>query len=170
MKLRKLRIAFSVACGIFGLLLIVLWMRSYQYYAGLSCPLSRNRYAFADIQFGRAYLYSSEQRKPQPRFTTRKINSPKEKTIAWLRQRETAGGFGAFEDLGLKVLIVPLWFFLALTGLVATLPWFRWSRRFSLRAVFIGITLVAIALALLNFFRARPNGPPIDVGDFADPN
>jgi len=170
MKFRKLRIAFSIACSIAGLLVIVLWMRSYQYYVGINCPLSGNRYANAHLQFGRAYLYSSQQHKPQPRFRTRKINSPKEKTIARLRRLETAAGFGAFQDGGTTYVIVPLWFFLALAVFVATLPWFRWSRRFSLRALLIGMALIAVALSLLTFFSARPNVPPIDVGDFPNPD
>jgi hypothetical protein len=45
-------------------------------------------------------------------------------------------------------MIAPYWFLIPATWLVAAAPCVRWSRRFSLRALMIGMTLFAVALGI----------------------
>jgi hypothetical protein len=46
-------------------------------------------------------------------------------------------------------LAFPHWVPILFTGMVAVLPWIRWSNRFSLRALLIATTLVAVGLGLI---------------------
>ena len=45
-------------------------------------------------------------------------------------------------------LVIPFWFPVALTVSMAAIPWIHWSRRFSLRTLLIGMSLVAVALGM----------------------
>jgi hypothetical protein len=47
-------------------------------------------------------------------------------------------------------LVLPHWFPVLLTALLATVPWLRW--RFSLRTLLIAITLVAVGLGVIVAF------------------
>lgn len=165
-KFRYLRIAFSALCGTICLLLITWWMWSYRYIISVALPLSASRTANVDMQFGRAYLYRLEVRRPQWHMKSRKMNSPTRKSIANMREREVAWGFGAYQDLGFWVIIVPHWFLVALFAFLATIPWFRLSRRFSLRALLLAMTLLAAVLGAFSYFGSKPALPPLDVGDF----
>jgi len=44
---------------------------------------------------------------------------------------------------------VPIWFLVVLTSALATLPWIRWTSRFTLRTLLIVTTLVAVVLGLI---------------------
>jgi hypothetical protein len=46
------------------------------------------------------------------------------------------------------VVIIPYWFLVLSLGVIAAAPWIRW-RRFSLRTLLIGMTLIAVGLGLL---------------------
>jgi hypothetical protein len=142
MKYRKLRIAWSVACGIICLLLIVLWVRSYwqahllSYWEGAT-----PRWAFGsergivgfrressgikplNLEGLRFYSFRPDHNQPMPGFLGfGYIHSPNNETRA----------------------IVPIWSIaLAAIAFVAA-PWLRW--RFSLRTLLIGITVAAAIL------------------------
>lgn len=45
--------------------------------------------------------------------------------------------------------IFPLWSLLLVMAVTSTLPWIRWSRRFSLRTLLIAMTLVAALLGAI---------------------
>jgi hypothetical protein len=46
-------------------------------------------------------------------------------------------------------LVIPLWFLVFVAAGIAAAPWLSWSRRFSLRTLLIGMTVVAILLGLI---------------------
>ena len=47
------------------------------------------------------------------------------------------------------VVTFPHWFPILVLGVIATLPWTSWSRRFSLRTLLIATTLIAVGLGVI---------------------
>src|SRR4051812_33900404 len=139
MSFRKLRIAFSVTCGITCVLLIVLWVRSYT--AADFCEGSIWSHWFKVESFGGQFVAkhaSSED-------VDWSIHSyPMEEIVSETFMAER--GLPRFE-LGLGLLLLPYWFLVATTAAFATVPWIRW--RFSLRSLLIAMTLVAVVLGLI---------------------
>src|SRR5438045_559825 len=60
MRFRKLRIAWSVMCGIICVLLIALWMRSYRWHEGRNWLWSNTGYIHVSSDAGLLYLGISE--------------------------------------------------------------------------------------------------------------
>ena len=130
MRYRKLRIAWSVACGVVALLLCVLWMRSYTWMdstvvLGKQLPLASYR---GHILCNKPwwFIYTGPS---QPKFTySYGISSI------------------AHQQLGMNIgdggLAVPHWLLAALIAAAWTASCFR----FSLRTLLIGMTLVAALL------------------------
>jgi hypothetical protein len=142
---RYLRIAWSVVCGIFCVLLIVLWVRSYWYvdigffkvtngvflYGG-SMPGTFGFHIYPEeyVPTGMRHLPAEEWRRARPK-------------------REGLGLLGTFRIDDQEVL-VPYWFWLLIPAAVAVAPWLPWwSKRFSLRTLLIAMTLVAVVLGLI---------------------
>jgi len=44
---------------------------------------------------------------------------------------------------------MPFWVPVLVTAALATVPWFHWSKRFSLRTLLIATTLVAVVLGII---------------------
>ncbi len=69
----------------------------------------------------------------------------------------TATGYPFLAALGFRVgdgvlrseIVVPHWFLVLLSAAFAAAPWIRWSNRFSLRALLIGTTIVAVLLGAI---------------------
>ena len=144
MKLRKLRIAFSVTCLIAAVLLIALWVRSYWWDDQLNIPLSDTRVVapqsfVGTVSFG--FCTSPEAKfmwprglKSQPvsddirlqRFTFGRVTGIPVRTVAFVR--------------------VPHWFLLLLAVALTAAPWI--PGRFTLRTLLVVTTLVAVVLGL----------------------
>jgi hypothetical protein len=162
MKYRKLRIAWSVACGVSAVLLVMLWARSYRYWDQLYTPICLEAYTSADWE-GRIITIESA--------TERKVASWSAGGGVWqwhisvpLRGRasDVAGpylsptndappigwiGFAFYKRFGLHPAIcVPIWFLVIFAATLGSLPWIAYAKRFSLRALLIGMTVVAVAL------------------------
>jgi hypothetical protein len=143
MKYRKLRIAWSTACGILCLLLIALWVRSYFGRIGVEVFATHDhRYEIHSldgkllgIRWMRIYLgYEwTAQRSEGTYFNL--ISRPR-------------FGLGYISDgAELLAIVIPYWLpSSSLTVLAATLPWLRWC--FSLRTLLVAATLVAVILSL----------------------
>ena len=58
-------------------------------------------------------------------------------------------GFGSGQELFGPFIDIPQWFPVLLFATLATAPWIRWSKRFSLRTLLIATTLVAVVLGLV---------------------
>jgi hypothetical protein len=145
MKYRKLRIAWSVGCGVVCLLLTALLVRSYRaedrlsghyatlrafrFYSSRGClvcyapnvPIQPSSYPW-QLAFGSAHWLQQSD--------ARIATIP---TLHYHPQEMWA--------------TLPYWFLLALCGLGTIAPWIRW--RFSLRTLLIGMTVVAVALGLI---------------------
>ena len=61
-------------------------------------------------------------------------------------------GFAFYYEPPEMGLAVPHWFCVLTTVALAVAPWFRWSKRFSLRTLLIATTLVAVALGMVMAF------------------
>jgi hypothetical protein len=147
MRYRKLRIAWSVGWGLAAVLLIVLWVRSYNV-----CDIvSRLNPSMQGTTFGSndgaAYFIrmvvppSPLLRPPQPprmphgwKLYSTEANAMPQK----FRWNVTRG----------KVNVsFPYWLLVAICATVAFVPWVR--TRYSLRTILIATTLVAVVLGLI---------------------
>jgi hypothetical protein len=139
MKYRKLRIAWSVGCGVLCLLLIASWVRSYSYSDELRFNIAENRSAWLNSVNGDASMFTIPVGDPLlvhgPAIFGERIERPfpthgfsfSRKSVAWN-------------------VPVPLWCPVLIFAALSTAPWLR---RFSLRTLLIGMTLVALALGFI---------------------
>jgi hypothetical protein len=146
MRFRKLRIAWSVLCGIACVLLIVLWVRSYWWYEGISVPLAGKYYLGAASHPGAvgAAIHSNG-----PLGGWRFKRSDTETWLASVRQDilpNISRVWGTF-DIERYGFMVPDWLAIVVVTMLATLPWL--PSRFSLRTLLIAATLVAAVLGLV---------------------
>jgi hypothetical protein len=149
MKYRKLRIAWSVACGILCLLLIVLLVRSCWWQDDLG-------YAFSDSS---VLSFMSLNGSVEVSWYIDPFESLGEEigTFATSTGIEDVYQEGEVPTPQFNLTLngdeysieTPHWLPMLLIALTGALPWFRWSNRFSLRTLLIGMTVVAVALGLI---------------------
>jgi hypothetical protein len=124
-----------VAWGVVAVLLIVLWVRSYWWSDTFEAP-----YFCFDSIGGQC----SVEFKNTPR-------------TSWSRRATPIGIWidaPSLSDFSIVVrrsvyMAAPHWFFILLSTTLASLPWIRWSNRFSLRTLLIATTLIALVLGLI---------------------
>jgi hypothetical protein len=134
MKYRKLRIAWSVGCGILCLLLVVLWVRSY-WWESIANPVVTSRVP----SMVNGQLVYNDVRARLNRF------EPDPLVTHFLPSIVTFS-YNGFTIRGISA-VIPPWLFVPLSALVAVVPWIRW--RFNLRTLLIGMTVVAALLGLV---------------------
>ena len=135
MKYRKLRIAWLVAWGIAGLLLIAAWVRSYWWVDRINLPV--NGIAVVSIWSTPGQWVFGLSRTPAVRPAYWRTISDDE----WRQHRHVDSPMFGF---GNTWVWAPYWFAVGITAAAAVVPWFCW--RFSLRALLIGMTLAAVGL------------------------
>jgi hypothetical protein len=152
-RMRKLRIAWSVGCGILCLLLIALWVRSYTWRDNVKVWLPADRYIYFASDDGISAFLIRENNTGVARI---EINSwpcnsedirffPFNNHYAYSPLGSYAWWFG---DTGFGA-IAPYWFPAVLFTVLAVAPWIRqWQWHFSLRALLIATTIVAVVLGL----------------------
>ena len=152
MKFRKLRIAFSVTCGIVCLLLIALWVRSYSWGDMLSGPISQSR--LLRFSSGQGVLLLNLQHDQRASQTVRgwRLQHLSMRKMEQLQAQAKARGAPvsvAVKKWGLSdhVLRTPHWLPVVLSGALGAAPWVGW--RFSLRTLLTVTTLVAVVLGLI---------------------
>jgi hypothetical protein len=141
MRYRKLRIAFSATCLIACVLLIVLWVRSYQTIDHLNGHLPGITNISSSSAWGRV--------------TIRTLASQWTMSFHWMvldensfgkRPKEPRSWFNCYLTPVGSGLEVPHGFLVLLAITVGTLPWLNW--RFRLHTLLIATTLVAVVLGL----------------------
>jgi hypothetical protein len=151
MRFRKLRIAWSVVWGLFAVLLIVLWTRSYVWQEEIG-------YTFADRR-----ELSCTSFRGCLQFVWDDTIFPQTPSGKWIwgsyHIKETYGNdplkiatrpWNAEISTDYLYLGVPHWSLLLLTLGMAVIPWTRQlQRRFSLRTLLIATTLLAVILGLV---------------------
>ena len=155
MRFRKLRITWTVFCGIACVLLVVLWVRSYVWFDNLVGPVSSTRcLGFESSQGWLTVRWDQYTMNPKafPRWTLNKMPAEAlEKAFKLLAARGTpihsVPSFG-FHDGSFQF---PHWSIVVLTGVLAVA--FATCRpyriNFSLRTLLIATTLVAAVLGLI---------------------
>jgi hypothetical protein len=145
MKYGKLRIAWTVTWGVVALFVVFLWWRSYWTLDLISQVDSSHIQTTVGSQNGAVYLahfnayevYKGTGNPYQPHawaYHSQDANAFKQQ-FSWVRRPNSLN------------ISLPHWFvaiFVALIGALAWLPW-----RFSLRALLIATTLVAVGLGLI---------------------
>jgi hypothetical protein len=129
MKYRKLRIAWSVGCGILCVLLIALWVRSYWYRDRLEIPLFGSRLINAWSMQGQLTAINLAHTGDW-RFTTTHLDEWVNTSRKW---KFNIGGVHCSHFFPASIL-----------GFLAASPWLPW--RFSLGTLLIGLTVVAVIL------------------------
>jgi hypothetical protein len=136
MRFRKLRIAWSVGWGLLAVLLMVLWVRSYWWSDGIRVYHTPNRCAQLKSLGAAVHLYVGHYSGGDSGvrlFSVRVTPMPDESVFDWK----------PFPECRVSV---PHYCLLVIIGAVSTVPWIRWSKRFTLRTLLIATTLVAVAL------------------------
>jgi hypothetical protein len=141
-KYRKLRIAWSVACGIICLLLIALWVRSYTVEDRLS------RLKVSGVDWFTTALVSNWGKVNVIHFRARNARVDPTKIHDWklIRSKSESQIEAYFFKLTTKSTLIraPHYFVIIIVSTMGAIPWVRW--RFSLRTLLIVMTLIAVAL------------------------
>ena len=161
MKYRKLRIAWSVAWGIAGVLLIVLWVRSYwwtdhvlriapapptasgQIQTRKFICISRNG-SIALAIYTEAFPYKLPAQ-PKHGWVMGGGSSSGIPQASHVYQLPSTLGFTAAASQDGLAVITPDWFLLSLSVALSAAPWLAYCS-FSLRTLFIVTTVAAIGL------------------------
>lgn len=143
--LNNLRIAISVICLVACVMLSGLWVRSFWYRDQIDrgwatgCVHCRSDY-------GQLQLYTAKNTPP-----SRVASGWYWKSVPYSRApsfrrivASESNNFGFYLDR----VVIPFWFPVLFSGAVVAANWVRLSTRFSLRALLIVMTLVAIMLGL----------------------
>jgi hypothetical protein len=143
MRFRKLRIAWSVSCGLGCVLLVVLWVRSYWWIDVFTFPQSsQGALGIGSINARIMFGGTDDETFPLWEWLV-EPNRQSAKLLPWF---EVSTRSAAFE------IYAPDWLVAILTISLAVLPWIRQlSWRFSLRTLLIATTLVAVMLGLLAY-------------------
>ena len=139
MTYRKLRIAWSVAWGITGVLLCVLWVRSY-WWAEISNPVMTARLPRAMLD-GKL-IYTEVQTRPNRYEPDPIVTSYLPGFIVFSYNGFTVSGFAT---------AIPPWALMPPVAFAVALPWLHWH--FSLRTLLIATTLIAVVLGLIVWLR-----------------
>jgi hypothetical protein len=141
MRYRKLRIAWSVVCGIGCVLLIVLWMRSYWYAEVIKYPLL-GQWDISGIGTMRGALVivvMTDARPANPKREYRLLPVRETMPITWTPRRIPSNYRIEF--------LIPIWLIVLPLSVLSAAPWIKW--RFTLRTLLIATTLVALVLGLI---------------------
>jgi hypothetical protein len=147
MKFRKLRIAWSVACGIACVLLCVLWVRSYKRGDIVQAPVSATRGIGFTSLHGWVKL-STFRTNGKDCWLLRSFPGDEAMQMygEFFEAKQNHWKFGTHVISGTYAIMMPHWFILLIAPLTAT-PWIKW--RFNVRTLLITTTLVAVVLGLI---------------------
>jgi hypothetical protein len=151
MRFRKLRIAWSVFCGIACVLLIVLWVRSYST-LDLIQATTTSRYFDLSSLYGELRVMTetdNADRKYVPKWSASSWEVDSGMRLYGSPAKQSPSGFYLDSGPTIEVAAIPTWFAFILCCTCTIAPWLpRWSGRFSLRTLLITTTLVAVLLGL----------------------
>jgi hypothetical protein len=137
MRFRELRMAWSVACGLACVLLIVLWERSYRMCEWAEIPIGKTPYSIQAMT-GVGTLYFNVAPAINPGYS----HETNDELPGVLRDYHGRNEHWINRQ--------PFWLVSAAVATLGVVPWigcFRW--RFSLRTLLIVTTLVAVVLGLI---------------------
>jgi len=157
MRYRKLRIAWTVFCGIACVLLLVLWVRSYLRLDQVRIPITKSRsLELVLVQSGVSFVVRYNLTQPETwNWFTIGLKEYQSNIFASIKRRGHYNWEGHYIDWGSDsrqgldepYILTPYWLLITCVAALAVLPWMRW--RFSLRTLLIATTLVAVVLGLI---------------------
>jgi hypothetical protein len=154
MRFRKLRIAWSVFCGLACVLLVALWVRSYYLDDKITLPVSSSDNLHVLLLRGKIVLTVQENAPFDGRWSwnehdvasySRDLSSFDASVPAWRLNRGNA-------SIGY---VLPYYCPVLLSVFLAAAPWMRLSKRFTTRTLLIATTLVAVALGFMVWLVAQ---------------
>lgn len=148
--LSQLRIGWTIFCGVLGLLLIALWVRSYWY---IDIVLRYNPTSTLSAISERGVLGISHDRLRGPAFipTWNYVSSPANNKKE--RPKHMVLGFWLVRLPDQVGISVPHWFLVVIAIVMGSSPWTQW--RFSLRTLLIAMTVVAAGLGFIMWLAKR---------------
>jgi hypothetical protein len=151
MKHRKLRIAWSVAWGIAVVLLVALWGRSYRWIDGIAYDGTGTIYVCMTLH-GHIMLFCNldDAKGNGWGFQSKRV----EESLPDLSAVPSILGVNYDLRANTPYVLIPLWELVLIFAGFGTVPWMRWTRRFSVRTLLIATTLVAVGLGLIVWLRS----------------
>jgi len=147
MRFRKLRIAWSVVCGVVAVLLIVLWVRSYRQVEWVQGPVTAHWYLVLGTTDGQLRINRIHDTQwTPPRMRRWEYQST---PLAYAYPKPSDRPKWWHFKLARYYAVVPTWFLLILCASLGAMPWRVSLRRFSLRTLLIATTLIAATLGLV---------------------
>jgi hypothetical protein len=143
MRFRKLRIAWSVVCGIACVLVIVLWVRSYWW-----LDLAIGKHGSLHSLEGCILCGLGEDPTRQQVFIFSQNLNEMHQAGSIIHSGATHGFLLRREPKSLRIGL-PHWLLAFASVCLAAAPWIRWKLSFSLRTLLIGTTTVAVVLGLV---------------------
>ena len=152
----KLRIVFSVVCGILCLLFVVLWVRSGWTQDGLGGQLPANRRFSLSTAYGRVRYATFDKRfddsftgwrQPDWHVTTSRIDSPPNLMLVNTPLTDFGLGFAGSSDQYGVVAVFPIWAPVILLAALGAAPWI--FRRYCLRTLLAAMTLAGVGLGVM---------------------
>jgi hypothetical protein len=153
--LRRLLNIASIVCLVLCVALMGMWVRSYWWTDNLHFKPSGTFLVDGASSSGRVAIraISSTTINPNEGWFTFIPPSPvgnwRSDLAKMDRRFSTVAGFGLVRDRNVFTIMVPYWFVVLIVGALSFAPWPRVNHRFSLRAMLIAMTLVAIVLGLI---------------------
>lgn len=158
LRFRKLRIAWSVVCGIACVLLIVLWWRSCFLFDKVSFGTRQSAIIVESLRSElQVQFVSTTGEFADPHYGIHTEDAPEGNNNYHGPEQWCAGEFG----LGLNIpdevnsqwtyslVRCPHWFLAIASAIAAFIPWSKQRLRFSLRTLLIATTLVAVVLGAI---------------------
>jgi hypothetical protein len=140
--LRKLRIAWSARCGIVGLLLIVMWARSYRI-QDVAYVFASSGYVQLTSSCGHLDLVAVNEETFQSPFRY-EARAPVTPPHTWYFYLGRALQIGSWINI-----TVPTWLLVVIAAVVGAVPCIQWQTRFSLRTLLIAMTLIGVLLGAI---------------------
>jgi hypothetical protein len=153
-RFRKLRIAWSVGFGLIGVLLLILWVRSYSVRDSAYTRKYAERENMLSSADGLIYYFTSDARGKRFSFPDAYLSHEH------LGREQKPNAFLAFPGFSYHnnptfgcTISVPHWSGVLLVTALTVAPWVLLIKRFSLRTLLIATTLVAVILGLIVWLR-----------------
>jgi len=150
MKHRNFRIAWSVAWGVVVVLLCVLWVRSFWWWDMFRLLPSANSWRMGvDSAYGSVALGLGKGETSW--LTSNPIDQTSIDLLTSSMRENTFFGVGYLSAPTFFSVLIPHWAMILLSATIASIPWLRRSKRYSLRTLLIATTLIAVVLGIIVF-------------------
>jgi len=161
MRFRKLRIAWSVGCGIACVLLMALWWESRTEIKGATSHLIPHRFTMVlsllgEVGVAHGIDWEEHMGTPQGELNHFSKESPGEGTYSYINRGPYPRLTGKMPPFKARLrwyraryhwyIAAPHWLLVLYVATIGAVPWIRFSRGYSLRSLLLAVTAVALLL------------------------